>query len=159
MTNLVKINSRKFDGSIHRSWQCELVEETKDYWNFYGEFDKEIFHNDLGHIKIGTISYEYYWKNQWFNVFRFHQPSGEFRNYYCNINMPPTFENGILDYIDLDLDILVWDDFKIELLDQIEFVQNSAKFNYSKEVVLQSKNTVKTLLTLIESRKFPFDFH
>ena len=159
MDNLVTINSRKFDGSIHRSWQCELVEETKDYWIFYGEFDKEIFHTDLGHIKIGTISYEYYWKDQWFNVFRFHQPGGEFRNYYCNINMPPTFENGILDYIDLDLDILVWDDFKIELLDQVEFKQNSAKFNYSNELVLRSKNTVKQLLALIESRKFPFDFH
>lgn len=88
---IITINSRKFDQSIRRSWECNLIQETIDYYLFLGEFNEEIIHKDLGIIRPKTISYEYYWKHEYFNVFRFLEPDGKFRNYYCNINPPPYF--------------------------------------------------------------------
>jgi protein associated with RNAse G/E len=157
MDDLAKINARKYDGSIHRSWQAKLIEETSAYWLFEGVFDSQVRHSDLGIIEKGTISYEYYFKNAWFNVFRFHQPTGEFRNFYCNLNLPPTFENNILDYVDLDLDILVGKDFQIRLLDEKEFDDNSKKFLYGKETIEGVGRSLKIVLNLIESREFPFN--
>ena len=74
-----------------------------------------------------TISYEFYWLDKWFNVFRFYEPDGTFRNFYCNINIPPTFENGILEYTDLDVDVIVDKNFSRTILDQDEFEENSLR--------------------------------
>ena len=156
---IITINSRKFDNSIHRSWQCEILKETTDYWLFVGEFDQEIRHPKLGSIKCGTVSYEYYWKTKWFNVFRFHEPTGEFRNYYCNINFPPILQNNILDYIDLDLDILVNKDFSVEILDQDEFEVNSAKFGYSDDIKKRASDSLAEILEMIKVGTFPFNLY
>ena len=100
---------------------------------FFGIFEIEIKHKFLGIIRPGTIFYEFYWLDRWFNVFRFHEPDGTFRNFYCNINTPPTFENGVLEYTDLDIDVIVWKDFSLIILDQDEFSENSFVYNYSRD--------------------------
>lgn len=152
------INSRKFDGRLHRSWQAELLEETADYRLFVGEFSDEIIHSKLGVIRRGTVSYEYYWKNHWYSVFRFHEPDGELRNFYCNVNQPPTISDYVLDYIDLDIDVLVQKDFSFEVLDLDEFEAHSKLFNYSEILKANVRKSLYTLLKLIRSRQFPFDF-
>lgn len=158
MKKTVTINSRKFDGKIHRSWQCEFLEYKDSLLTFVGVFENEIKHSNLGIIRRGTISYEYYWLDRWYNVFRFHEPDGNLRNFYCNLNMPPKFENGILDYIDLDIDILVWKNFSYEILDIEEFEANSKSFGYPKKLNDKISQTVNELLKIIKLRQFPFDY-
>ena len=153
----VTINSRKFDGEIHKSWAAEFLNEQGLLLTFVGEFEKEIKHPRLGVIGRGTVSYEFYWLDGWFNVFRFHEPGGDLRNFYCNISMPPKFENDVLDYVDLDIDVLVWKDFSVELLDLDEFAENSARFNYPLEIKNKTEENLEKLLELIENREFPFD--
>jgi protein associated with RNAse G/E len=153
----VTINSRKFDGSIHKSWQADLIEEKDSLLIFLGEFEKEVRHSHLGVIRPGTLSYEFYWLSGWFNVFRFHEPDGGFRNFYCNLNMPPKFENDILDYVDLDIDVLIWKDFSVEILDMDEFEANAKKYNYPAEIKNRTKESLEEILALVEKREFPFD--
>lgn len=155
--NLITINSRKFDGEIHRSWKAELIEETEDLYIFVGVFDMEVKHSKLGVIRRNTVSYEYYWKNKWFNIFRFHEPEGNLRNFYCNINQPPTLKNGVLDYIDLDIDVLVWQDFSFEILDMDEFEENILKYKYSDQLQKKAHSSLAEIIDLIEKRNFPFD--
>lgn len=152
------INSRKFDKSIHRSWKAELLERNSAFLKFAGVFDDEIIHPHLGVIRRGTVSYEYYWLDRWYNIFEFHEPEGDLRNFYCNINLPPRFENGVLDYIDLDIDVLVWKDFSYKILDLDDFKENSVKFSYSDEIIEKAFLNVEKLKLKIENRKFPFDF-
>jgi uncharacterized protein len=161
MTNanpFITINSRKFDQKIHRSWQARMLEENKSFYLFVGEFNTEVNHPKLGVIRRGTISYEYYWKNEWYNVFRFHEPEGALRNFYCNINQPPKLSGRYLDYIDLEIDVLVWRDFSLEILDLDEFEQNARLFNFSEQLKAKVEETLQKLLLLIEQREFPFDF-
>lgn len=152
------INSRKFDGKIHRSWKAELISQKNSLLSLVGKFEQEVKHSHLGVIRRNTISYEYYWLDRMYNVFRFHEPEGDLRNFYCNINLPPSFEDNILDYIDLDIDILVWKDFSISTLDLDEFEENALIFNYSEDLITKSKETLARLINDIENRKFPFDF-
>lgn len=153
----IEINSRKFDGSIRRSWNCALQEANRELLVFVGEFESEVRHPQLGVIRPGTISYEYYWMDRWYNVFRFHEPDGEFRNFYCNLNMPPAFENGVLDYVDLDIDVLVWPDHRIEILDVDDYERNAATYGYPDEIRTKVKESLDEVLKLIEKRDFPFD--
>jgi protein associated with RNAse G/E len=156
--NVFTVNSLKFDGRIHRSWKANLIKETENLIIFEGIFDKEINHTQLGVIKRGTTSYEYYWKKGWYNVFRFHEPEGEFRNFYCNINQPPVIENNVLNYIDLDVDILIWQDLTFEILDWDEFQANVERFNYSLKLQKKVRQSLNEILNLLENRYFPFDF-
>lgn len=152
---LVTINSRKYDQSIRKSWTCELIERTDSLLIFGGEFDRDIFHPGLGDIKRGTISYEYYWLDRWYNVFRFHEPDGSFRNYYCNISMPPVFEKGVLDYTDLDIDVTVWPGFVYEILDEVEHEENAAKFGYPETIRTAVAAALSELIGMIENRDLP----
>jgi protein associated with RNAse G/E len=155
---LIQINARKSDNKIHRSWKCQLINQQDSLLIFVGEFAEEVKHSDLGLIKKGTVSYEYYWLDRWYNVFRFHEPEGDLRNFYCNVNMPPIFENESLDYIDLDIDVLVWKDFSYEILDLEEFESNSLRFNYSSNVIENARKSLYELIRMINQRQFPFDF-
>jgi protein associated with RNAse G/E len=150
------INSRKFDGKIHRSWKADFIEQRDSLLIFVGTFEEQIRHSKLGVIRPGTVSYEYYWLDRWYNVFKFHEPEGELRNYYCNLNMPPQFENGVLDYVDLEIDVLISNDFRVEVLDREEFEENSKLFGYSDELIAKTFNTLDELLKMIEMRSFPF---
>ena len=159
MTNkIITINSRKFNNKIHRTWEASLIEQKDSLLIFVGKFESEVKHPELGIIRRGTISYEYYWTDRWYNVFRFHEPDGKLRNFYCNVNMPPKFENNVLDYIDLDIDVFVLKDFSYRILDLEEFEENAQYFNYSKELRSKVKESLNKLISMIERRIFPFDY-
>ncbi|MDQ6786086.1 MAG: DUF402 domain-containing protein [Acidobacteriota bacterium] len=151
------INSRKFDGNIYRSWAATLIKESRNLYTFVGNFQNEIKHPQLGVIRRGTVSYEYYWKKNWYNIFCFYEPEGELRNFYCNINQPPICENKVLDYIDLDIDVIVWKDFSYEIVDLDEFEFNAVRFNYSSELRKRVNKSLADILRLIETKSFPFD--
>ncbi len=152
----VLVNSRKMDNKIHRSWNTKLIEQNASLLILFGEFKNEIIHKHLGVIRRGTLSYEYYWFDRWYSVFRFLEPDGSLRNFYCNINKPPIFENNILNYIDLDIDVIVWNDYQREILDVDEFEENKKKYNYSEKLVKKTKDSLTELLELIDNRHFPF---
>ncbi len=154
----ITVNSRKFDGKIHRSWHGQLLEKSDKMLLLVGEFKEEVKHQHLGVIRRGTTSYEFYWFNRFFNIFRFHEPDGSFRNFYCNINLPPKFNNGVLDYIDLDVDVLVWKNFSYQILDTDEFEQNAEKFSYTSEMLENVTKALSELTLKIENRLYPFDY-
>jgi protein associated with RNAse G/E len=152
------INSLKYDGSIHHSWSAEILDETSELISFKGVFEKEVKHSKLDVIRPGTVSYEFYWKNRWYNIFRFHEPEGELRNFYCNINKPPEIEKNALSYVDLDLDVLVRNDLSFESLDADEFEENAKKFDYPVELRRKAMESLREVIALIKNKAFPFDY-
>lgn len=152
---MITVNSRKMDGTIRRSWTCELVEQSDSLLVFVGTFDGDVRHPELGHIAAGTLSYEYYWLDRWYSIFRFHEPSGTLRNFYCNLNMPPVLRDGVLDYVDLDIDIVVWPDLSHKVLDREDYEQNARLLGYSEEVKEKVESTLKELLELIGAKDLP----
>jgi protein associated with RNAse G/E len=155
MSELFTINSRRFDGSIRRSWSCKLIERDEPRLVFVGVFEFDVEHAELGSISRGTISYEYYWLDRWYNVFAFFEPDGHFRNYYCNINMPPALKDTELNYIDLDLDVVVWPDGSIVTLDRDEYESNAGLYNYPPEVRTRSESALQEVLQLANKRLLP----
>src|SRR5688572_21581907 len=134
MVALYTIVSRNYVGEVRRSWPCRLVERTDPLLIFEGKFDREVVHPHLGQIERGTISIEYFWLDRWFNVFRFHKPNGTFRNYYCNIAMPPTFDESSLEFVDLDIDLIVDSQGNISIHDEDEYRENAVKFSYPPDI-------------------------
>lgn len=154
---IVTVNVRKFDGSLHRTWTCELVSKNDKFIELIGEFKETIVHSDLGTIEAGTISREFYWFDEFYSIFVFKHPAGSLRNYYCNINLPPTFNEGVLEYIDLDMDVLVNADLSYQVLDAEEFAENSVKYSYTSEIVANVHSALEKITAMINAREFPFD--
>ncbi len=152
----ITIRSRKYDLSIRRTWTCKLIGEHDGFLSSVGKFEFDVEHPGLGSIRRGTLSYEFYWLDRWYNIFRFHEPDGSFRNYYCNVSMPPTYENGVLDYVDLDIDVIVWKDFSYEVVDRDDFEQNAVKYGYTSGIRNNAEGSLAELIRLIEKREFPF---
>ena len=62
----------------------------------------------------------------------------------------------MLDYIDLDIDVLVSKNFEVKILDREEFEENSKKFGYSDDLIAKTFNTLDEILNKIKIREFPF---
>lgn len=154
---IITVQARKFDGHLHRDWQAALVLQVDSLIVVEGVFTEEIRHAQLGTIAPGTHSTEYYWTDRWYSVFRFHEPAGALRNYYCNINQPVLFDGRVLTFVDLDIDVLVAPDFSQRILDEEEFVANAALYNYPADVREQVPHALAELTGLIKRRDYPFD--
>lgn len=151
----ITINSRKYDGHIRRTWPGGLISESEDRLVVVGRFREDVQHDDLGLIKQGTVSFEHFWLDRCYNIFRFHEPDGRLRNYYCNITMPPTFADDVIDYVDLDLDVIVWPEKGYEVLDRDDLEKNAIKYGYPEEVVAKAERSLAELINLIESGGLP----
>ena len=135
------VNARKYDLTLRRSWQAELVEFTGSHLKLVGEFSDDVEHSDLGYIPAGTISHETFPFNAWFNYFTFFELNGSLRNHYFNICLPPEIREATIDYVDLDIDIVIWPDSRIDVLDLEEFEANVRQFGYPDNVTQKAKST------------------
>jgi protein associated with RNAse G/E len=154
----ITVRACKFDGSEHRRWAAFVLRDADSLLVLDGRFETEIRHNLLGTIAPGTVSIEYYWLDRWYNVFRFMEPNGELRNYYCNVNIPPTYDGRVLSFVDLDMDILVAPDLSYQILDEDEFEVNALRYAYPASLQERAHQALAELKALIEARQFPFDY-
>ena len=132
---MILVRTYKYDGGEHRSWSAQVVKQEGSLIVLDARFSDEVVHDLLGTIAVGTHSLEYYWLDRWYNVFRFAQPDGKLRNYYCNVNVPAKFDGETLSYVDLDLDILVDPDFSYTVLDITDFKRNAKLFGGGQNIV------------------------
>lgn len=146
----------KYDGSEYRHWRGTLSRQEGSLIVVDAQFEEDVRHHLLGEINCGTQTIEYYWLDRWYNVFRFLESDGRTRLFYCNVNMPPVVGDGSLTYIDLDIDVLVQPDFSYQVLDLEEFEENAARFEYPEQVKIETRAAVSELISLIETRQFPF---
>ena len=157
MIEPIVVSVLKFDGREHRRWPARIAETVGPLLILDAVFREEIQHDLLGIISAGTISTEYYWLDRWYNVFRFSDTDQKLKRFYCNINVPPSFDGRILSYIDLDIDVLVEADLTYKILDEDDFEQNAKRYLYPDQVQANARAALAELIELIESRSFPFN--
>ena len=153
----VVVSVLKYDGVEHRRWPARIAKIKGPLLVLDAVFEDEIEHDLLGTISAGTISTEYYWLDRWYNVFRFSDPDSQLKNFYCNVNQPPSFDGRVLSYIDLDIDVFVAPDLTYRILDVEDFEANARRYAYPAEVQANARRAVDDLTGLIESRAFPFN--
>jgi len=65
---------------------------------------------------------ERYYTNRWYNIFEIHdRDDGRLIVRYCNVTTPAELEPGLISYVDLALDLLVYPDGAYLVLDEDEF--------------------------------------
>ena len=104
-------------------------------------------------FKTGDRFVEYYYTDRWYNIFAIHdREDGQIKGWYCNIGQPAVFEDGIVSYIDLALDLWVATDGTQTVLDEDEF--ENLKLN--EELRTGALNGLDELKALFKSKNPPF---
>ena len=73
-------------------------------------------------FKRGDRFVEYYYTDRWYNIFAVHdRDDGQIKGWYCNIGKPAVFEDSVVSYVDLALDLWVSSGGEQTVLDEDEF--------------------------------------
>lgn len=153
----VKFISYKADGEAHRLWQrLYLFEETEDRYVFASLFPGITEGNGRTWSNSEPTLYICP-KKRFFNVVVMFKEIGELV-YYVNIASPVVrISDGEYGFIDLDLDVKMYGDKSVKLLDEDEFLENSAKYSYSTELIAICRATVEEIKKMMNSGVDPFD--
>ena len=153
----ITVVSLNYDRTVRKTWAANLISSGPGFVELAGFFDRDITHPTLGNIHKGTLTVEYFWPDRWFNIFKFLEPDGRLKYFYCNIAMPPEFVDGKIEYVDLDIDVIVLPDGSPQILDEDDFAISAKRFQYSDDLVARVKAVLKELLELLDKKEFPFD--
>ena len=104
-------------------------------------------------FKTGDRFVEYYFNDRWYNIFAIHDhDDGNIKGWYCNIGKPAVFEDGVVSYVDLALDLWVSVDGKQTVLDEDEF----EALGLNEEVQRNALNGLEELKSLFKNNNPPF---
>jgi protein associated with RNAse G/E len=153
----IHVVSTKYDGSAHWEFDSFFVLENGPLLiatNFAGQQ----LHNKAGPWTTPFDVRNHFWSDRWYNVMRCDRPKADGLEYwYCNVTTPALYDGETLRYVDLDLDVRVYANGRIELLDEDEFLENSQRMGYPPDVIEQARRAADELVELATKRRFPFE--
>ena len=149
------IHCYKHDGSINQvSEESEIVDETDDYIVCVNNKVK-IVEGDGGSYYTHEPAILFFYKKRWFNIIAQMKPYGLF--YYCNIGTPYLIDDGVIKYIDYDLDLRVFPDGGFRILDRNEYRYHKKIYKYSDDIDMIVKKELSSLIEMKKNNEGPFD--
>jgi predicted RNA-binding protein associated with RNAse of E/G family len=110
---------------------------------------------DLGYtvFEPGDHFVEYFYTDQWFNIFAISTAEGQRKGWYCNIAAPALISDNEVAQVDLLLDVWVNPNGEALILDEDEFAADPTLTTEQRE---RAQEGLHTLLALIAVRDAPF---
>lgn len=151
----IEIQGYKHDGRMHRIWDSVyVVDETDEYIVVASRRTKVIEHDfRVWYTKEPAVMV--YFKNKWMNIICMFKKSGI--TYYVNLASPYIIDQGFIKYIDYDLDLKLYPNQKIRLIDVKEYGYHRKKYSYGEEIDGILKYNIGSIKKMMENREFPFD--
>ena len=138
------IHCYKHNGKIHRSWDEATVLEITDDMLVCANNKTIVTESDGRSHKTNEPAVMFFYKRKWFNIIGQLKPFGLF--YYCNIATPYLIDDGIIKYIDYDLDLRVFPDGGFRVLDKNEYKYHKKIMNYPPELDKVINNALDELI-------------
>ncbi|HLW46770.1 MAG TPA: DUF402 domain-containing protein [bacterium] len=107
---------RRLDGSV-RMYPCEAAEVAEDHAVLLYRITGAGRVADV-QLMPGTLTVAYYWTGRPYNVYHWIAPSGETLAYYFNLSGPVTIGRDRLEWEDLEVDVLVTPEGRVQVLDE-----------------------------------------
>jgi len=156
------IKSFKHDGSLHRVWFENWVvppdrlhpdHRPEKAWILINEHTT--IREADGREWISRVpAVSFFLPDLWYNVVALIEEEGI--RYYCNLASPPYRYDGVLTYIDYDLDVLVTPDGKWAELDRDEYSLHKNEYKYGSAVEERVSSAMEALQAAIQGKRFPF---
>ncbi|MDO9546359.1 MAG: DUF402 domain-containing protein [Pelolinea sp.] len=134
----------KNDHSGKKVWEYdgEIIEQSESALLLKAVFNRSNVLFDGVLFREGDCFLELYPFNKWFNIYEIHDKDNDLvKGWYCNVTRPAQFSVDQISYDDLALDLLVYPDREMLLLDQDEF----SELSLSSTEVINAKNGLHQL--------------
>lgn len=151
----LEIHCYKHNGCLYSQSDGAVLLDECDEYMVFGNNRATIIDDD------GTVWYTkepailFFFKDRWFNVI------GQLKQYgiyfYCNIATPFLINDGVIKYIDYDLDLRVFPNGSFKILDRMEYKYHKKQMNYSNRLDFVLRYELGNLIDIVRKKKFPFD--
>lgn len=152
---VIYIQSYKHDGSLHRTWSSGTVLDVDDEKIVLITYKTWVVESDGRRWFTREPAICFYYFDRWYNVISMIRNKGVY--YYCNLASPSIYDGESLKNIDYDLDVKLFPDDKILLLDEHEFSKHQKTMSYSQEIIDVVEEEKNNLINMAKWRNDPFD--
>ena len=151
----LQIHCYKHDGSLHRTWDEAVVLDIFDDYMVFGNNRTTVVDSDGKIWKTREPAVMFFFTNRWFNIIGQLKDYGIY--YYCNIATPSLIDNGVIKYIEYDLDLRVFPNGSFKILDRMEYKYHRKQMHYSNRLDFILKYELANLIEMVRERELPFD--
>lgn len=155
----VIVRKLKFDGSVRYEWDGELLDEL-DGWAVVlhdsARHEKRESHTSAVTSDAG-LGLHYIGFAVPVSVLFSFDGDGKFVDAKCDAAFPAVRRKDYLDFVDLDLDVIVLPGLHHYVRDQDVFAERSVTMAYTDEVKRTAHNGILHSLRMVRRRQFPFD--
>jgi protein associated with RNAse G/E len=157
MMKNVSVHSTKYDGSLHYRYNTTLVHEEANALMLYMQPGTPI-ESYRGSMIAEYHNLQIYWSDRRYNLHVSWYAEWRPLNHYVNVATPAVWNDGTLNFIDLDLDV-IWRSSTGEVIldDEDEFALHQVHFGYPSHLIEQSLRSSLEVRQLIAQRSYPFD--
>lgn len=157
---LWRIDVYKYDGRLHMTLPAHFMDDDGSRLWLRTSLGGEVRHVTRGKSwAITRPSDMIFWRERWYNVYVNYDEAWQFRNFYCNVGLPPEIRDGGVSFVDLDLDVQIWPDGRTDLLDVDEFDAHKVQFGYPAAVQRAAQEAVEGVLALWRAGAEPFAWY
>jgi len=118
----LKVQKKNPEGKVTYEYEGVLLSRDENSITLEALFDRDDRPFMDVVLKRGDRFVEFYYSDRWYNIFEIYdRDDGKLKGWYCNVGMPAVFDDGIVSYVDLALDLWVSADGKQTVLDEDEF--------------------------------------
>src|SRR5687767_1041657 len=104
----IKVHKKNPAGDITYEYEGTLLSQDEHCFVLEALFDRPDMPFMDVVFKTGDRFVEYYYTERWYNIFVvYDRDDSRLKGWYCNIGEPAVFEDGIVSYVDLALDLWV----------------------------------------------------
>jgi protein associated with RNAse G/E len=149
----IKVQKKNLAGEVTYEYEGVLLTRAENSMTLEALFDRADMPFMDVVFKTGDRFIEYYYSDRWYNIFAIHdRDDKKIKGWYCNIGKPAMFEDGIVSYVDLALDLWVSAAGKQSVLDEDEFEE----LQLNEELRAGALNGLNELKSLFKSKNPPF---
>ena len=118
----LKVQKKNLAGEVTYLYEGEMLSRDEHSITLEALFDRADMPFVDTVLRTGDRFVEYYYDDRWYNIFEVHDRDDQrIKGWYCNVCKPASFEDGIVSYVDLALDLWVSPDGRQTVLDEEEF--------------------------------------
>lgn len=151
---VIYIQSYKHDGSLHRTWSSATVLDVDEEKIVVITYKTWVVEADGRKWFTREPAICFYFFNRWYNVISMIRKNGV--HFYCNLASPSVYDGEALKNIDYDLDVKLFPNNKVLLLDEDEFALHQVMMDYPKEIIDIVLKETQSLINLTRYRHAPF---
>lgn len=155
MSHWIKVQSYKHDGTLHRCWESNFLLDDNEAFFITASTRTRVVESDGRRWFSKEPAVSFFSKSDWYNVIAMLKDGGII--FYVNLASPTLMSEGMLRYIDYDLDFKLFPDGTILTLDEGEHERHKRKYQYPPELIKVIELATKDVLKRLERRQYPFD--